>query len=451
MAKVTLEFNAGTLILRGLEGEFPLCKKDRRIGALRAMGLHYREIANALQKRGIIFKDEAQNFEIVEPPTLSHTARDYQSAAVASWVKNDHRGMCILPTGSGKTLTALLAMRAKSVSTLIVTPTLDLVAQWHEILSKAFTEPVGIMGGGTHDVQPVTVTTYDSAHIFMPHLGSRFQMLVFDEAHHLPSATYRKAAQMSMAPYRLGLTATPERQDGSDVLFNKLVGETVYRQDIDEMAGHVLADYDTQTIPVDLSDDERRAHDEARSIYLAFLRTNRISMGGPRGFQTFLQRSAQSDDGRKALAAYRLQKELARGASAKKDIVSALLKRHKNTQTIVFTDDNKTAYALSKLLLIPVITHQSKVKERKMILAGLRSGRFHAVVTSRVLNEGVDVPSVSVAIVVSGSGSVREHVQRLGRILRKDGDARATLYELVSAGTSEAGTSKRRRNHRAYR
>ena len=71
--------------------------------------------------------------------------------------------------------------------------------------------------------------------------------------------------------------------------------------------------------------------------------------------------------------------------------------------------------------------------------------------TSKVLNEGVDVPSANVAIVLSGNGSVREHVQRLGRILRKQEDKRAILYELVASGTSEQRVSDRRREHVAYK
>jgi len=67
-----------------------------------------------------------------------------------------------------------------------------------------------------------------------------------------------------------------------------------------------------------------------------------------------------------------------------------------------------------------------------------------------VLNEGVDVPEADVGIVVSGSGSVREHVQRLGRILRPAPGKQAILYELVCVGTSEWDVSDRRRQHRAY-
>ncbi|HEY5284013.1 MAG TPA: helicase-related protein, partial [Polyangia bacterium] len=84
-------------------------------------------------------------------------------------------------------------------------------------------------------------------------------------------------------------------------------------------------------------------------------------------------------------------------------------------------------------------------------LQAFSQGGYTAIATSKVLNEGVDIPEANVAIVMSGSGSVREHVQRLGRILRKGVDKRATLYELVSGGTSESMTSMRRRDHVAYR
>ena len=72
------------------------------------------------------------------------------------------------------------------------------------------------------------------------------------------------------------------------------------------------------------------------------------------------------------------------------------------------------------------------------------------LLTSRVLNEGVDVPDARVGVVLSGSGSVREHVQRLGRILRQRPGKRALLYEVCSAQTAEASISERRRQHRAY-
>ena len=69
-----------------------------------------------------------------------------------------------------------------------------------------------------------------------------------------------------------------------------------------------------------------------------------------------------------------------------------------------------------------------------------------------MLNEGVDVPEAAVGVILSGSGSVREHVQRLGRILRPaPGKEQAVLYEIISGDTAEEQVSIRRRDHRAYR
>jgi superfamily II DNA or RNA helicase len=73
-----------------------------------------------------------------------------------------------------------------------------------------------------------------------------------------------------------------------------------------------------------------------------------------------------------------------------------------------------------------------------------------ALATSKVLNEGVNIPAASVAIVLSGSGSSREHIQRLGRILRKHTDKEAILYEVVTAETTEERISERRSNARQF-
>ena len=177
-------------------------------------------------------------------------------------------------------------------------------------------------------------------------------------------------------------------------------------------------------------------------------------MSSPSGWSDFIIRSSRSDDGRRAMAAYRKQREIAFAAPAKLDYVGLLLDRHREDRVLLFTQDNATAYALSRRFLIPIITHETRVRERSEILAGLARGPadgYGAVVTSKVLNEGVDIPAANVAVVVSGSASVREHVQRLGRILRAQAGKHALLYELVTANTAETFTSARRRDHSAYR
>ena len=114
---------------------------------------------------------------------------------------------------------------------------------------------------------------------------------------------------------------------------------------------------------------------------------------------------------------------------------------------LIFTSDNATVYRISQELLIPAITHQTPVKERHEILDYFREGRYRTLVASHVLNEGIDVPEARVAIILSGTGSTREYIQRLGRVLRKGSDPgkQAILYEVVAEETSEEGTSRRRR------
>jgi superfamily II DNA or RNA helicase len=299
------------------------------------------------------------------------------------------------------------------------------------------------------------VCTYDSAHLHMDHLGDRFGLVVFDECHHLPGPAYALAARAAVAPFRLGLTATLERADGRHTELDELVGPVVYRKDIVDLSGAYLSDYETVRLTVELAPEDRAAHDAERALYRDFVTKNGIRMSSPSGWSDFVIRSSRTEDGRRAMQAYRRQREIAFAAPAKLDYLSLLLDRHRADRALLFTQDNATAYEISRRFLVPVITHETKVRERSEILAGLAegpaSGGYGAIVTSKVLNEGVDIPSASVAVVLSGSASVREHVQRLGRILRPQNGKHAVLYELVTAGTSETSTSARRREHSAYR
>jgi superfamily II DNA or RNA helicase len=453
---VELRYRGGTLEILGLPpGSIELpraCLWDERTACHRAPAADYAELVRRLRRAEVPFEDRARSYgELTLTGTVHREPRDYQKEALAAWLKHGGRGVVVLPTGAGKTLVAHLAIADRRRSTLVVTPTLDLVRQWHDGLHATFGVRIGLLGGGEYDVQPITVSTYDSAFLHMEHLGARFGLLVFDECHHLPGPSYALAARLALAPYRLGLTATPERADGRDSDLEGLLGPIVYRKEIVDLEGAYLAEYETIRIRVDLTPSEQAEYQAEREIYRAFLRWQGISMGSPSGWSDFIMRAARSDEGRRALAAYRRQREIAFTAPAKLDYVERLLGLHRQDRSIVFTEDNATVYQVSRRFLVPAITHKTKVRERSAILAGFARGRYAAVVTSRVLNEGVDIPEANVAIVMSGSGSVREHVQRLGRVLRKSEGKRALLYELVSSGTSEAQTSQRRRDHVAYR
>jgi superfamily II DNA or RNA helicase len=97
--------------------------------------------------------------------------------------------------------------------------------------------------------------------------------------------------------------------------------------------------------------------------------------------------------------------------------------------------------------LIPFITYKTGKEERQNVLKGFREGRYNAIVTSKVLDEGVDVPDAELGIILSGTGSGREFIQRLGRLLRPKPNVnkKAKLIEIISADTREIGTSAKRK------
>jgi len=452
-----LTFRGGTLELYDYPRDAPEVETppafsfDARVGALRAPAHAYAALILWLRERGIAVQDEARRYDVLPLTASLAPARPYQVEALAAWSEAGARGVIVLPTGAGKTHVAIAAIAQRKRSTLVVAPTLELVRQWAERLHEAFGVPIGVVGGGSHDVQPLTITTYDSAHLHMAHLGARFGCLVFDECHHLPTESYAFASRGSLAPFRLGLTATPERADGGEDQYLGLIGPIVYRKDIVELTGTFLSSYETVRVPVALDDSERAAHDAARTEFRTFVAKHRIPLGAPQGFQTFLRKASLSHEGRSAMAAYRAQRRLALFGAGKLRALAELFETHKNDRILVFTDDNQAAHRISCEFLVPVLTHRTKVKERLALMSDFRSGVLPILVTSKVLNEGVDVPEANVAIVVSGSGSVREHVQRLGRVLRAREGKSAVLYELVTADSSDEGRSARRREHSAYR
>ncbi len=455
MATLKVDFDKGTLILQNvpeeIESQLPDIRWDERTLTHRAPAYRYRHIISQLRAHDIPYEDTARQFTVknfTNQKTLS--PYPYQSEAIDAWHANGKRGVVSLPTGAGKTFIAILLIAETQRPTLVHVPTIDLMHQWSDVLKEHFGQEVGLYGGGQHELHDLTVTTYQSAVMHAPHYGNRFGFAIFDECHHLPGDQYQYAAISSIAPFRLGLTATPERVDGKESRLYSLVGDCCYEAKVQELSGKTLSPYRVVTIAVDMKDTERVQYETARRTYLNFLKQARINMGSPKGWQTFLWKSSQSETGRAAFKAYLTQKRLSFASTTKQEWVWKLIQRHRGDRIIIFTQDNDTAYQLGKHFILPVLTHQTKPKERNSFLNGFRDGTYSIIVTSKVLNEGVDVPEANVAIIVSGSGSVREHVQRLGRILRKRDGKQAVLYELISKRTSEQFVNKRRRQHHAY-
>jgi superfamily II DNA or RNA helicase len=445
-------FQGGTLVLQDVPEQEQLAVPFQWIkGRWRCEGYHYRALRPIMRQLAIqntVPRWKPLNFtlhDVREP-------HDYQVEALTAWDQAGQCGSIILPTGAGKTFLAIQAIHRVNRSTVVVAPTIDLLHQWYARLAHAFGTEVGVYYGGEKKVLPLTVTTYHSAGDLMSDYGNMFKLLIFDEVHHLPAPSWGETALMSPAPLRLGLTATypQEHEQGNGRWhIDELIGPIVYTKRMEDLVGLQLARYRTQRVRIDLTDEERARYDSDHAIYMGFVRTRRLPQRhGPGWLLELMRLSAFDTQARRALLARQRMQRLLAHAEGKFTLLEHLLQEHVTERILVFTEHNTAAYEIARRYLVPVITHETPAAERKQILDGFQSGSYRVIVTSRVLNEGVDVPESKVAIVLGGTSGAREYVQRLGRVLRKVEHKEAILYEVIARKTIEEGKAQRRQRAR---
>lgn len=327
--------------------------------------------------------------------------------------------------------------------TLCLVPTRALLNQWLGELSRFYPGTIGCLGDGRQEIQQVTVATFESAFRWMPRIGNRFELLVVDEAHHFGSGIRDEALEMCVANRRLGLSATPPHGPALARL-EAMLGPVVYQLGVGDLAGTWLADFDLVVLRVALDREERARYDADHRLFSELNRQFR-SMHPTGTWQELVAAASQSVEGRAALRAWRRTRQLVGFTRAKAAAVKALLARHRDAKVLIFTADNAAAYAIAREHLVMPITCEIGRQERERALQGFRDGKLRALVSARVLYEGIDVPEAEVAIIVGGTQGEREHVQRIGRLLRPAPGKRATVYELVTLATSEARRATERR------
>ncbi|WP_266077232.1 DEAD/DEAH box helicase [Haladaptatus caseinilyticus] len=445
MADVTISFEGGTLRVE-TERDVPFTEPDPRSKTRRASAFRYASLLHYLDTHDITTDDSV--LDLPEIPLLysAYELREYQESALDSWENSDRRGVLELPTGSGKTVIGVKAIERCQTPALVIVPTIDLLEQWRGILETEFDVPIGQLGGGEQRVEALTVSTYDSAYLRADEIGDRFGLVVFDEVHHLGGEGYREIARLLAAPERMGLTATFERPDGAHEVVTDLVGPRVFDIGVDDLAGDYLAPYDVKRLTVELTPDERERYEREQGVFTDYLAQSNIRMRSGSDYRELVKRSGSDPKAREALLAKQRARDIMMNSEGKVTTLGEILERHQGDRVIVFTAHNDLVYRLSERFLIPAITHQTSAAERRDVLGRFRSGEYSRVITSNVLDEGVDVPDANVAVVLSGSGSEREFTQRLGRILRsKEDGGRAILYEVVTEETAEVRVANRRR------
>ncbi|HSF02191.1 MAG TPA: DEAD/DEAH box helicase family protein [Solirubrobacterales bacterium] len=446
---VQLRFDRGTILVcdapEGVDlSQAPGALWDARVQAYRAPARSHPALCQWLLDRRVEFTDKARTDCTPTAGWGDPGLRDYQAAALWAWELAGRRGVVVLPTGSGKTRVALAAMASTRRPALCLVPTRVLLDQWRQEITTVYPYPVGCFGDGRREVAPVTVCTYESAYRHMYRLGHRFDLAVVDEVHHFGCGFRDEALEMTLASARLGLTATPPRDPSQAARLAELVGPTVYELTIADLTGRFLASFDTITLHVDLTETERARYTSLAlpftGAYAAFRRTLPQAT-----WADFARAAGRSAEGRRALSAWREARRLLALTEAKRHAVGALLDRHRDARVLVFTADNASAYAIAREHLVMPLTCDIGRQEREQVLTAFRQGQLRVLVSSRVLNEGLDVPDADVAVIAGGALGEREHVQRVGRLLRPGPGKRALVYELVTRQTIEVGQAWRRR------
>lgn len=462
--QVVLRYDNGTLLISG-NVHIPFTTVDPRTSSLRAQALYYHNIIEYLEQSEIEYDDRnvldlipSPNFSIDNAISYHVLLRDYQNKALYNWAKAGKRGCVVLPTGAGKTVIGVKAIEMVNSASIVIVPTIDLMDQWTSILSKYFPDvKIGNLGGGSDDIQAITVSTYDSAYIRASNLGNKFSLIIFDELHHLAAPGYRSIAERFASPFRLGLTATIEREDNLHKDFPRLVGAgIVFQAHASDLAKDKhLASYEIERRQVDMTMEEVEQYRKNFSVYQVGLKKLGLRMNHAGTFHRLIMMSGKSSTAREALLARNKAIDIALNSRSKVEELRNILSDNKGLKTIIFTQHNKLVFGISNRFLIPYITHKSTKDERQDALNGFKEGRYKALVTSKVLDEGVDVPDAELGIIVSGTGSSREFIQRLGRLLRPkpESNKRARLIEIISSGTQEIVTSTKRKKalNRVYR
>ncbi len=421
-----------------------LLEYDAKFKNFKALPMFFPEIMQFLTSEYAVKIDFTYGEKLSFETVSKYSLRPYQEDALSKWIENKFRGIICLPTGTGKTFMGLEAIHYTKNRTLVIVPTINLLYQWRSAIVEHIgvsKENIGIWGGGKQELGDITITTYDSAHIYVKRFQNSFDLLIFDEVHHLPAPTYRAIAEGTIASKRLGLSATPERSDELHLDLEILVGKVVFRLEHKELVENgYVAPFELKTITIELSEDEQRRYNDLDKIYKDYVKKYHVF-----DFEKLVLRSGRDKKAREALLARQEARKISFGSGRKLDVLEGLLIQHQHDRVIIFCEFNEIVHEIAKRFLIPEITHKTKFEERKIYLESFKNGQYSKLVTGRVLDEGWDVDA-NIGIIISGSGSKRQFIQRLGRILRPSNThSKAILYELVTKETLEVSTASRRK------
>jgi superfamily II DNA or RNA helicase len=362
---------------------------------------------------------------------LQYAPREWQRSALELWRK-DHRGIVRVVTGGGKTVFAQQCMleffgQFPNGRALVIVPTESLLDQWCLALQEELNIPlnqIGLLSGEEKPKgnEPIIIAIINTARRFTTKFAKDKEVfLIVDECHRAGSPANAKAIDGEFAA-TLGLSATPEREydEGFEAHIAPRLGPIIYDYTYRDAARDgVISPFQLTNVGVEMLADETAAYQRL---------SKRIA-------QLMRLKDAHEDQLKRVL-----QQRAAVSATATMRIpVSVkLVEDHRGERAVIFHERILAANKILKLLIQR--GHRATVYHagigsavRRDNLRLFRKGNFDVLVCCRALDEGINVPEASVAVIASSTASQRQRIQRLGRILRKAPHKdSATVYTLFA-------------------
>lgn len=382
--------------------------------------------------------------------------RDYQEEAIKAWVNNDYHGFYVMATGTGKTWTAIYSakrlLEEHSATIVICAPYKHLVKQWAEDVRKAFPDAVLIMVSSENpswdqkisqaiinkrynkNVQIIIISTIVSFNMdrFANVISkdSSDKVLIVDEAHRF---TKRSEELKSDYKYMLGLSATPYsgRSAASGKELMKYFGGQVFNLPIETaLERKFLVPYYYKPIFVYATGDEEDRFRKQSRIIASYFRTGKCI------------------DPESLAKTLRNRLRIISMAQAKIDGIGDFVNRIKEKDhVVVYCGDGRlyddTGEEIRHIRQVKRVlndldykasqfTAQENMAERMELVDAFNKGEISALAAIRCLDEGINIPSIKSALILSSNDDYREFVQRRGRILRLyDGKESAVIYDVV--------------------
>ena len=385
---------------------------------------------------------------------------DWQTECLKVWKRNSYRGTVKVATGGGKTLFALAAaqkLQTESESDLrlvIVVPTIVLMYQWLDDLraSNIPRSKIALLGDSKTvpddpDIR-IIISVLNTARDKLPELVRRFNwspnlLLVVDECHR---SNAEKAQQIfeSNPTYTLGLSATPETQQDDETIptneaysassVGKALGKIIFEFSLkDSLNAGLLTPFEIWNVGLSLSPEESSKHTSLSREISELRKDLQVAhrrSGSTQGFIAWCQTAAKRKGWENAVQFISMtseRKRLLYRASSRSDLTLRILSSAMSTpdrRVIVFhesIDNINHLFASALDANIPAVLEHSKLPSslRDKDVNAFRRGIARVIISAKSLVEGFNVPSADIGIIAASSGSVRQRIQSLGRMLRK--------------------------------